>query len=236
MKEMKEKNNNDAKKEDKTTKSDKDEDTWFSDTSEAAQEIRKQEALEEMKAMGKTVEAIVAKAEKKKTEEPKDKTESAVQVLKAYLEKEHTVDEIAAELRRVQLSRELDDQTRVKVLLESLVPAVTEENIKAAIQVFSKHAKLLGKFTTDAPTQRLFLGCMEELLGLTQPSLIKYTAKILQVLYDADVLDEAAILAWYDSPPESSWLVKKDVAARVRKHAAKFAEWLKEADAEDWEV
>ena len=56
---------------------------------------------------------------------------------------------------------------------------------------------------------------------------------VLKQLYDDDVLDEDSIIAWFDSPPESSWLVKKDVAELVRSKAKQFVDWLKEAEEED---
>jgi len=58
-------------------------------------------------------------------------------------------------------------------------------------------------------------------------------ALILQGLYEADVLEEETILAWYSSPPESAWLVNKETAAAVRVKAKPFIEWLEAADEEE---
>ena len=46
------------------------------------------------------------------------------------------------------------------------------------------------------------------------------------------VSDEKAINSWFDSPPESSWLVSREAALAVREKAKPFVEWLQTADEE----
>lgn len=65
-------------------------------------------------------------------------------------------------------------------------------------------------------TQTTLLSCVEEMVGVSQPHLLVFTPLIIQALYESDVLEEDAILAWHESPPESSYMVNKDVAVNVR--------------------
>ncbi len=79
----------------------------------------------------------------------------------------------------------------------------------------------------------MLLTCIEDLIGVVERKLLPAAAVILQALYDEEVLEESTLLAWFDAPPESSWLVNKDVAAEVRLRAKPFIEWLKSADEDE---
>jgi len=46
----------------------------------------------------------------------------------------------------------------------------------------------------------------------------------VQILYDADVLEEELILSW-DQSSGSAWAVKPEVAAKTREAAAPFVAW-----------
>ena len=78
----------------------------------------------------------------------------------------------------------------------------------------------------------VLIGCVEEFAGVADKRLLPRLPIILQALYDADVLEEEAILKWASSPPEASW-VTKDVAIAARKAAKPFADWLQNAESEE---
>lgn len=202
---------------------------WFTDTSKAAQQARKAAEFSEMKADAdiEAIEEILAKAKLE------NKAESPVTMLKIFFARgKSTVPEVTSEVRRLQLARGLDDSQKVKVLLEALLET---DNLKNAHKDLAARADVLQTYCTDKGSTLIFVSCIEELVGVTFTDLLKRTPLILQALYEADVLDEDAIINWADSPPESSYMVNKEVAVAVRHHAAPFIQWLKEADSEDEE-
>jgi len=159
-----------------------------------------------------------------------NKAESPVTILKVFIAgREHTVDEIVGELKRLQLSRGLDDSQRVKILLEALID--TSDPAKVVPQ-FKKHAALLKRLASDKNAGNVLLVCIEELVGVIEKKLLPRVPVILQTLYESEVLDEQTLLSWHAMPPEASWLVNKKVAAQVRQKAKPFVEWLKSAEEE----
>jgi translation initiation factor 5 len=214
----------------KKEKKEKKEVEWFTDTSKEAQAKRKQEEFQEMATRAAdsqaTVDAIMASAKSE------NKMESPVTLLKIFLTTKPncSVDEITGELRRLELSRGLDEPQKIKVLLEAIIDVSEVKKVPAQ---FKKHSKLLGKVAKDNNTSTILIGCIEDLVGVVEPKLLKWVPVILQALYEEDVLDEDVILAWHESPPESSWLVNKEVATSVREKALPFITWLKEAESDD---
>jgi len=208
------------------TKTSIEDEEWYTDTSKEAQKARKEAEFAELQSVEAAnvnqVDKILTIAKNE------NKVESPVTVLQVFMaQKERTSQEIIAELRRLQLSRDMDDSKRVKVLLEAVIDTSEPKKIT---KEFMKNASLLKNFTKDRQSSTLFIQCVEELVGLIEPKLLGKTPMIFQTLYEADVLEEEYILAWADSPPEASWLVNKDVAASVREKAAPFISWLREAE------
>jgi len=215
------------KKQKKPKKREGEEDKWFTDASKEAQKKRQLEEFAEMKTMDdelrKSVTDIVNSAK------AAGKSESPVSFMKIYLASDHSVDEVMAELKRLQISRGFDDQQRVKVLLESLLDSSQYNTI---LEQLSKHFPLLKQLSRDRQSQKLLLGGLEEYIGNVAPKLIPRTPHVLTTLYENDILDEESVISWAESPPESSWQVKKETAIAIRKKAKPFIDWLKSADDE----
>jgi len=202
---------------------------WFTDTSKEAQEKRRNQEFDEM-AMGQeeskaVMEQIIAQTGSTNVEDP-------VVVLKFFMLKDPEVEEICSELKRLQMSRGLDEPQKVKLLLESLLDFT---DLKTIPKQYGKHAEVLKKFAKDPKHARVLIGCIEEQVGITHPDLLCRVALIIQALYDQDVLSEQTLIAWHESPPESSWLSSKEVATVVREKVTPFIEWLKDAEEEESE-
>lgn len=202
--------------------------SWSVDTSDEAQQARKIAffaATPEELAKQKRVQDILDQAKAAGV------TDAPSTILKVFAAtKERAVAEIVAEARRLQISRGLDDAQKVKVVLEAFIDPSDARTVHTQ---FEKQAALLARFVTDRPSALQLIGCVEDFLGEVHPELLARAPLVLKALYDKDVLDEATIVAWHESPPETSWLVKKEVAAAVRAKATPFVDWLKAEDGDD---
>lgn len=213
----------------KKNKKDKEEEKeveWFTDTSKEAQETRRNQEFNEM-AKGQeeskaALEKIIAQTGSSNVEDP-------VVVLKVFMTRDHEVNEVCSELRRLQMSRGLDEPQKVKVLLEALLDF---DDIKTIPKQYATQSGILKRFSTDHKSARILINCIEEQVGILHPDLLPRVALIIKALYDNDVLSEEALLAWHESPPESSWLSSKEVATEVRKKVTPVIEWLKDAEEE----
>lgn len=200
------------------------------DTSKEAQRIRQQAEFEELKSKNAANREIETLLDTVKISG--GAIDSPVTVLKIYLaDPNRTYDQIAAELKRIAISRDLDDAHRVQTLVQALIDPTEPKTVKTQ---FAKHAKLLAHFTKkEERGATLLLNCIEDLTGVTERKLLKFVSPILMSLYESDVLSEDAITTWYNSPPESSWLVSKEVAQEIRVKAKPFIDWLQTADEEE---
>jgi translation initiation factor 5 len=214
-------------KKDKTSKKSKKADEeveWFTDISAEAQAKRKEAEFSEMKSDDATrnVQAIMESAK------ADNATDSALTVFKVFLaQKKRSPSAVVGELKRLQLARAMDNPQKFKVALEGLIDVSKPKEVAGQ---FTTHAGVFALLAEEQPT--VLLGCIENLVG-SEDALRARTPLILQALYDNDVLDEDVILAWAASPPESSWLVNKEVAVFVRAKAQPFIEWLKNAESDD---
>lgn len=223
------------KKEKKKKSKDEDEAEveWFTDTSKAAMEERKKLEFASMAGgdlateKAKQIERIMADGEggERKMTDP-------IVMLKLFIVENKDPDLICSELRRLQMARGLDEPQKLKLLLEAVIDFTNPATVPAQ---YTKNAKLLKKFTKGRQNSLVFLGCIEEQVGMLHPELLKRVALILQALYEADVLEEEHLVAWHEAPAESSWLTNKKVATQVRKNATELIKWLQEADEESSE-
>eukprot|EP00455_Lapot_gusevi_P045622 TRINITY_DN5864_c0_g1_i4.p1 TRINITY_DN5864_c0_g1~~TRINITY_DN5864_c0_g1_i4.p1 ORF type:complete len:394 (+),score=129.44 TRINITY_DN5864_c0_g1_i4:138-1319(+) len=187
---------------------------WFTDTSKEAQRERR---AAELHAMGMDVVERVADGIKKEKETP-------VQMLRNFINAEtRSPKQILAELRRIQLARSLDEHARCRILVEALFDVSQPKTITSQI---TTHAALLKQVTQDRLAVSALLAAFEDLCGVIAPdALLPRFPLILQALYEQDVFEEEVLLAWYDSPPESS-AVRRDVAVQLRQRAEPFIKWL----------
>mmetsp|Transcript_23506 Transcript_23506/g.60452 ORF Transcript_23506/g.60452 Transcript_23506/m.60452 type:complete len:173 (-) Transcript_23506:208-726(-) len=111
---------------------------------------------------------------------------------------------------------QLKDKVRVGAAA-ALVAAAKERGVKPS----RSHAAILG--------------ALERLLSVDHPELAPKTSVVLHKLYDADVLEEAAVRAWYATEFAGNAAThpeRKAAHVAVRKGASAFVKWLEEAEEE----
>ena len=204
-------------------------DVWYTDTSKEAQRARKEAEFKDTRdAAARDVDAIVASANRD------NKAETPLTSLRIFLAAhQRSTKEIAAELKRVALARGLDEQKKISLLVEALIDTAQP---KLVAEHFSKNAAVFKAFAEERIQQTFLLNAVEALMGQSNDKrLIAFIPHVLRALYDGDVLDEEAIVGWFDAPPEAAWLVSKETAIAVRAKAQVFVDWLKTADEDDEE-
>ena len=94
----------------------------------------------------------------------------------------------------------------------------------------------LAAAAPDAAGRAALLAALEAGLAGAEAAVLKGTALGLKALYDGDVVDEAALVAWYDAPAAArKFGVSPAAAAAVRKASHAFVDWLRNAEDEDEE-
>eukprot|EP00891_Asterochloris_glomerata_P005345 jgi/Astpho2/5345/Aster-05895 len=133
-------------------------------------------------------------------------------------------------------------------LLQVLYQALfaEDEETRLGVQV-AKRKLILQAVGDDNTSQIAQLLALEYLVGVTAPHRLGETilaatmhnssaeiSQALKALYDEDIVEEDLILAWADKPVAGKVLgIPAATAKAVREAAAKFVEWLKEADEDE---
>ena len=215
----------------KRDKKPSDDDVWYTDTSKEAQQARKEAEFKEQRdAASASIEAILAS-----TKLDSSKAETPVTTLKIFLANgKRRPEEIAAEVKRITLAKGLDLSAKLRLVLEAVVETEQVKDGKGVANALHKYRGVLSGYTGERASDVAMLCAVEELLGASKRDWITGVPWVLKQLDEDDVVHEDSIIGWYDSPPESSWLVKKEVAVEVRQRAKVYVEHLKtlESDGE----
>ncbi|XP_025602425.1 eukaryotic translation initiation factor 5 [Athalia rosae] len=188
-------------------------DQWAVDVSEEAVRARLQDLTDGAKGM--TISDDLEKSEK-------ERMDSFYELVKRRRDAGQLGNhkELVAEAERLEI--------------KSKAPLVLAELLfdhALALQV-KKHRVLLLRFThDDAKAQKYLLGGIEQVIALHKDSLMPKVPGILKLFYDADILEEKALLEW--ASKVSKKYVSKDLAQEIHDKAAPFLTWLKEAEEED---
>jgi hypothetical protein len=165
-------------------------------------------------------------------------------ILRNFIKETTDIVAISAELDRLQLKHGLTPEERYRIFLTSAIDVTSPKTLATQ---FARHAPLFKKMIKDKVAGILFITSIERFLDSASPkgeergkgedlksNLVNRIPVVLQKLYEHDALDEGTILAWAQSPPDTSaWAVGKEVAAYARRCAKPFVEWLQSAEEED---
>ena len=202
--------------------------TWHTDISKSSRNLRLEEEFASMAQLeNKQVQKIIKQAKL-------EKEDNASTILKIYIASNinPTITQVLSELKRIQLARDLDENMKSKVLLEALIDS---QDITTITTQFEQFASYFQAICIDKSSSLVFLGCIEELVGVINTKLLKKTPFILKTLYETDILDDEILIDWYHAPAENSWLVNMDIATLVKSKAKPFIEWLEQEEESDEE-
>lgn len=202
------------------------------------EERRKQQEEERKRAEEEAAAAAaVAQAEEeRRAAEEKARLEAeaaegdpAVAQMRRVLNKTKSGAKVADALKELEVEGGLAGKWRV--LYEALFAEDKDTKLSAQI---SKRKLILKAVGDDPPTQMAQLLALEYLVGVTDPDRLTQVALALKALYEDDIVVEELIIAWHGKPSAGKVLgVPAPAAKAVRQAAAKFVEWLQEAESDE---
>ncbi|KAF7724274.1 hypothetical protein EC973_001175 [Apophysomyces ossiformis] len=152
------------------------------------------------------------------------------QTIARSLSENHTPDTAALEITGLRMSH---DGSYI-VVREEVIPAIidhidTSSPGRGLRPVLTKWCPLIGKVTHGLEDQVHVLQVLQKHCA-TQESLSRVFLAAIQLMYDADVVEEDAVMRWYNSEASKSG---NPAEVKLREKATKFIEWLNEAEEED---
>ncbi|VDO55642.1 unnamed protein product [Haemonchus placei] len=131
---------------------------------------------------------------------------------------------LADEAERLELKQ------KAPLLLADVL--LDQDIIKDGLAQLKNNRRVLLRFTLgDKKAQRYLLGGIEQLIMKHEAVLLPKAAHIIKGLYDNDICEEEAILAWGDKP--SSKYVTKTQSKKIIQKCEAVLTWLREAEEED---
>jgi translation initiation factor 5 len=217
---------------------------WSTDTSAAAAAARAAEQLTDGAAAMVTVTAVKAAgasvddAAKRlagvtvAAEDDGDEDDDPLVIGLRAFAATHGAADVAAHLKGLQAD---NNEHRMHILVAALLDSAETAPVLSK-QVAAK-AAVLKACVPDAPSAGAMLASLERWVVDDAPHVLASKQGIatgLNALYDADVADEPAILAWADNVAAArKFGVSPDDAKAVRKAAAPFVEWLRTAESDE---
>jgi translation initiation factor 5 len=217
---------------------------WSTDTSAAAAAARAAEQLTDGAAAMVTVTAVKAAgasvddAAKRlagvtvAAEDDGDEDDDPLVIGLRAFAATHGAADVAAHLKGLQAD---NNEHRMHILVAALLDSA--ETAPALSKQVAAKAAVLKACVPDAPSAGAMLASLERWVVDDAPHVLASKQGIatgLNALYDADVADEPAILAWADNAAAArKFGVSPDDAKAVRKAAAPFVEWLRTAESDE---
>ncbi|CAO3623356.1 unnamed protein product [Cunninghamella echinulata] len=145
------------------------------------------------------------------------------------LAENHSVDTAALEITGLRMSSNGEYSDVREVLIPLIIEQVDKNNAMASFKkVFTQWGPLIGKVTHKQDDQAHVLQLLQTNCA-TNEIYGKIFLGALQILYNIDVIEEEAIMQWYNSDISKSGTAAE---VKIREKAAKFVEWLNEAEEE----
>jgi len=150
--------------------------------------------------------------------------------------------ELCSELDRLTLVHSLSKSSRLSTCLNALID--TSAAPKTLPSQFQSIGPVLKRLAPDRSSKLMLIPAVANRLvshhegsddqNSKSQSLLSYLPMILMALYEADVVDEGAVLAWMASPPETdNWALGREAAVKARKVSKSFADWLEKEENEE---
>lgn len=164
----------------------------------------------------------------KKTEEFK---KEIAQTIERSMNENHTVYTAALEVTGLRMSSNGSYTDVREVMVPIIMDHIDRQNsVQSLKTVLTKWAPLVGKMTHTPEDQLHVLQVLQKYCA-SDEHLSKLFLGALQIFYNADILEEDAILRWYNTDLSKS----SPAEEKVREKANKFIEWLEEAEEESEE-
>ncbi|KAJ8600719.1 hypothetical protein CTAYLR_003931 [Chrysophaeum taylorii] len=202
----------------------------LTDAEKAEKKRKKKEKAEKLVAAAEDAEA----ADASEDEDAVDDTgalDSAINGLRAFVSKSPEPVATMSEVRAVQTFCALPRTERAYILVAALFG---DGDASAALSPDAKALAILSALKSDSGPMAL-IGGFEKLAAVDHESLQSKFPIILKKLYDADVLEEQAILDWHradhvDRDVHLPDAVDDDMHQKLLKATDPFITWLKEAE------
>ncbi|KAG0368682.1 nudix (nucleoside diphosphate linked moiety X)-type motif 2 [Gamsiella multidivaricata] len=140
-------------------------------------------------------------------------------VLDKKQQQQQLQDEIK-EVTRLEMRNALTKAQLYYILIAALF---TETSVETWKKVLVEKEKLLANFVRSNEDQLTLMRAWEQLFVKHRPNMMARAPIVLKALYDAELVEEDVMLAWYDLPTTDAELKKKCVV---------FVDWLRSAEEE----
>jgi translation initiation factor 5 len=183
---------------------------------------------------GKEAAAAAAAAESSSSEyeyesESEDDGDTSSEAFIAYA-KSHLADpaKVKVKFDAFCAANGLDKRSkRERMLMGALVDG---EFAKRAKQICVVAKRVLGKSEDPAASQRNIMNTIELIIANAHPEAVPTMPKILEALYDNDLVEEEVLVQWWKEPKAKD--VSKEDQAKIREVCKAYITWLQEAETE----
>lgn len=192
---------------------------------------RNQKSKKRTKGKAQRADAAAAESESK---EPEPARESAESVLRRYVANnaDASSDVVLEKLKILSIAHRLDRRAQMELALRGLL-CVEESDCAAVIAAIGKHRVVLAHFTQKSRDAAMFMSAFEGLVVSNNGrDLQAHWYRVLQALYDCDVVCEDGLMAWYQRQAPQKRR-RRDEWQVLRENAEPFIQWLQQAEEED---
>ncbi|CAM9709063.1 unnamed protein product [Phaeothamnion confervicola] len=162
----------------------------------------------------------------------------SVAAVRRHISDRASPEKLAEEIRTAQTFAAFPVYQRLHIYIAARfvgAAAITQPDIGEIAPVL----RLIRPGISLRDDQRHLIGAFELLCASQQPQLLPCFVTTLKFLYDLDLLEEEAVMAWAAAPRDpaafTSPAVSGEQVAALKQRAAPFVTWLKEAEVEGGE-